>query len=227
MANVVAKIMLKMKLVSTDKVVFVNNSLELLGSFVGQTPQKVDDKVKEAAGGVIFIDEAYSISQEGTGSSKSYGKEAIDTIMKHLDPPTAVFIFAGYDKPMSDFMKMNEGLSRRIPFRYSFEPYTNEQLTQIFYVMCHEKGETLDEDLRSNFMEILESLPKEIVESQNAALVSNWVSFAQMERDDRIDIVEAEKNPAIASLLCHVDFDKAAVKLQQMSVDELRTALAR
>lgn len=59
MANLVSKIMLKMKLVSSDKVVFVNNSLELLGSYVGQTPAKVDAKVMEAKGGIVFIDEAY------------------------------------------------------------------------------------------------------------------------------------------------------------------------
>lgn len=57
MANLVSKIMLKMKLVSSDKVVFVNNSLELLGSYVGQTPAKVDAKVMEAKGGIVFIDE--------------------------------------------------------------------------------------------------------------------------------------------------------------------------
>lgn len=57
MANLVSKIMLKMKLVSSDKVVFVNNALELLGSYVGQTPAKVDAKVAEAAGGIFFIDE--------------------------------------------------------------------------------------------------------------------------------------------------------------------------
>ena len=61
MANLVAKIMLKMKLVSSDKVVFVNNALELLGSYVGQTPAKVDAKVAEAKGGILFVDEAYSV----------------------------------------------------------------------------------------------------------------------------------------------------------------------
>jgi hypothetical protein len=55
MANLVSKIMLKMKLLSSDKVVFVNNSLELIGSYVGQTPAKVDAKVGEAKGGIIFI----------------------------------------------------------------------------------------------------------------------------------------------------------------------------
>ncbi len=219
MANVVAKIMLKMRLVSTDKVVFVNNSLELLGSYVGQTPAKVDAKVEEAKGGVIFIDEAYSIVKDGgsrEGSSGSFGREAIDTIMKHLDPPSCVFIFAGYEKPMNEFLRVNEGLARRIPYRYSFDPYSEDQLMQIFLVMCESKGESLEDGLDLRFRTMLNALPKELVDSQNAGLIANWLSFAQMERDDRISIEEAEKNPAIASLLTADDFDSAIPKLKEM-----------
>ena len=135
MANVVAKLLLRMGLVRSESVVFVNNSLELLGSYVGQTPQKVDAKVAEAAGGVLFIDEAYSIVKEGGGrdggSGSSFGKEAIDTLMKHLDPPTCVMIFAGYTKEMEDFLSVNPGLARRIPYRYTFNAYTHEQLMQV------------------------------------------------------------------------------------------------
>ena len=135
MANVVAKLLLRMGLVRSESVVFVNNSLELLGSYVGQTPQKVDAKVSEAAGGVLFIDEAYSIVKEGGGrdgsSGSSFGKEAIDTLMKHLDPPTCVMIFAGYSKEMEDFLSVNPGLARRIPYRYNFQAYTMDQLLQV------------------------------------------------------------------------------------------------
>jgi stage V sporulation protein K len=146
MANVVSKLLLAMQLVRTSSVVFVNNSLELLGSYVGQTPQKVDAKVAEAAGGVLFIDEAYSIVKEGggrEGSGASFGKEAIDTLMKHLDPPSCVMIFAGYEQQMEDFLSVNPGLARRIPYRYHFHAYDQQQLMQIFTVMAQAKGETL------------------------------------------------------------------------------------
>ena len=146
MANVVSKLLLSMQLVRTSSVVFVNNSLELLGSYVGQTPQKVDAKVQEAAGGVLFIDEAYSIVKEGggrDGSGASFGKEAIDTLMKHLDPPSCVMIFAGYEQQMEDFLSVNPGLARRIPYRYHFHAYDAQQLQEIFTVMAQAKGETL------------------------------------------------------------------------------------
>jgi len=105
MANLVAGIMVKMQLIQSDKVVFVNNALDLVGQYVGQTPAKVDAKVEEARGGVLFIDEAYSINPKSSESKGSFGKEAIETIMKHLDPPTCVFIFAGYEEPMEEFLK--------------------------------------------------------------------------------------------------------------------------
>lgn len=72
---------------------------------------------------------------------EQFGREAIDTIMKHMDPSSCVFIFAGYEKPMEDFLRVNEGLARRIPYRYQVEAYNIDQFCQIFNVMCDSKWE--------------------------------------------------------------------------------------
>jgi len=217
MAKVVSKIMLKMKILSKDRIVFVNNALELTAGFVGQTAPKVDAKVAEAKGGIIFIDEAYSLVAGNDGGEQNpFGKEAIDTIMKHLDPPTAVFIFAGYERPMNDFLKANEGLSRRIPYRFKFEPYNHKQLADILKIMCEEKGETLDTGLLEQFPKMLEELPETLIASQNAAIVTNWLSFAQIERDSRIDIDAVTEKPEIATLLTHEDFEATKSKLIKM-----------
>lgn len=213
MANLISKIMLKMELVKNDKVVFVNNALELLAGYAGQTPKKVDDKVAEAEGGVIFIDEAYSIVKSDEHRQDSFGKEAIETIMKHLDPPTCVFIFAGYEKPMNDFLDVNAGLSRRIPYRYKFDAYTIPQLTQIFEVMCKSKHEVLDEGLLAKIPAMIGRFDESIRLEQNAGLISNWLNFAEMERDDRVDLTAAAKNPALASLLLEEDMEAGFQKL--------------
>lgn len=237
MANLVSKIMLKMKLVSSDKVVFVNNSLELIGSYVGQTPAKVDAKVNEAKGGIVFIDEAYSIVKGGgerDSNGGQFGREAIDTLMKHMDPPTAVFIFAGYEKPMEDFLRVNEGLARRIPYRYTFDAYTIEQLCQIFRVMCDSKGEmiSLEEaaapspsspaDVDAQVASLLGSIDPYMLSTQNAGLIANWLAFAQGERDDRVDIEEAMANPDLASTLTLADLESALVRVKEMKGAEPR-----
>jgi stage V sporulation protein K len=216
MANLVAKVMVKMGLTTTPKVVFVNNALDLLAGYAGQTAGKVDDKVKEAEGGVLFIDEAYSIVQNE--SKESFGREAIDTIMKHLDPPACVFIFAGYVDPMADFVRMNDGLSRRIPFRYTFNPYSVDELLQICKVMSEAKGERLADDVMqpAHLPALIEAVNVDARETHNAGLISNLVSFSQIERDCRIDIEEAQRNPAIACTLAWADFAAAWPKLERM-----------
>jgi stage V sporulation protein K len=214
MAKVVSKIMLKMKLVQNDKIVFVNNALELIGKYIGHTPGKVDEKVEEAKGGILFIDEAYSIVKENENAS--YGTEAIDTIMKHLDPPSCVFIFAGYEKPMEEFLKANAGMARRIPYRFDFKPYDKEELKSILEVMVIEKNETLHPELKEKFLNILSDVPQDLIDSQNAGLISNWLSFAQLERDDRVSIDEAKKNPTILHTLTLHDFESALPKILKM-----------
>jgi len=219
MANLVSKIMVKMKLIETDNVVFVDNALDLIVGYVGQTPAKVDDTVFEAKGGVLFIDEAYSIVKSSASQKDSFGKEAIETIMKHLDPPTCVFIFAGYQKEMDEFLKVNPGLARRIPYRYTFEAYSDEQLFDIFKVMCQAKSEDVAEDLVQGFPGLIGSIEQEQKLTQNAGLINNWISFAQMERDDRITIEEAQANPDLASLLVLADFQNCTDKINSMKND--------
>lgn len=231
MANLVAKIFCKMGLTQNNKVIFVNNSLELVAEYLGQTPAKVDKKVAEAKGGVIFIDEAYSLiggagsgghgKNGGTSSSSesctnAFGKEAIDTIMKHLDPPTCVFIFAGYTDAMDNFLRMNDGLARRIPYRYVFESYTSEQLFEILKVMCKSKNEILHEDIIKEFLNLLNQIPLVQKNTQNGGLINNWLSFAQFERDTRINIDDAIKNPEITRLLTLIDFKQTIPKILSM-----------
>lgn len=110
--------------------------------------------------------QAYSIVKER--DKDSFGKEAIETIMKHLDPPTCVFIFAGYQKPMDDFLQVNQGLARRIPYRYNFHAYNDSDLTKIFSVMCDAKAEILGPDVLANFPKLLAQVSPHQRATQNA-----------------------------------------------------------
>ena len=173
----------------------------------------------------LFL-QAYSIVKGGgdrDSNGGQFGREAIDTIMKHMDPPTVVFIFAGYEKPMEDFLRVNEGLARRIPYRYQFDAYSVDQLVQIFGVMLHSKGEMLERGVDEHVGDLLRSVDAEMRATQNAGLVLNWISFAQGERDDRVDIDAALADPDLASTLALSDLTAALVRVKAMKGAEKRS----
>ena len=216
MAKVMAKIMVKMGLLDTNKVIFVNNALELIAGHVGHTAPRVDAKCNEAAGGVLFIDEAYSIAGKSgsSDSTSSFHREAIDTLMKHLDPPTCVFIFAGYEKEMGEFLGGNQGLARRIPFRYNFEAYSPHDLSKILLHMIAAKGESVDQGMGRKLEKLLkEKIPQQMRETQNAGLIGNWLAFAQMHRDSHLDLNKAQKSPHLA---CHLSLDNFKGSLERL-----------
>jgi SpoVK/Ycf46/Vps4 family AAA+-type ATPase len=105
----------------------------LVGKFVGQTAPKVREKVKEALGSILFIDEAYSIF--GGEDKVDFGHEAVSTLVKEMEDnrDKLIVIMAGYPKEMETFMNMNPGLLERVPYKIEFENYSAKDLTEIFF----------------------------------------------------------------------------------------------
>lgn len=106
---------------------------QLIGEYLGQTAVKTEQVLKSAIGGVLFIDEAYSLGNSGEGDS--YSKECIDTINKFLSEHTKNFvcIIAGYPEQLQNcFFSKNPGLDRRFPWKYNLTPYKPDELNQIF-----------------------------------------------------------------------------------------------
>lgn len=111
---------------------------DLVGEYIGQTAQKTRAIIQKAVGGILFIDEAYSLAR---GGEKDFGKEAIDTLVKHMedDHDDFVLILAGYPYEMEQFLSLNPGLKSRFPFILDFEDYAVDQLLQIAKKMLHER----------------------------------------------------------------------------------------
>ena len=108
---------------------------ELVGKYLGETSIKTGKVLKDSIGGVLFIDEAYSLGNSGEKDSDSYSKECIDTINKFLSENTKNFvcIIAGYPEELDTcFFNKNPGLDRRFPWKYNLEPYKPEELNQIY-----------------------------------------------------------------------------------------------
>lgn len=118
---------------------------DLVGEYIGHTAQKTRDLIKKANGGILFIDEAYSL---GRGGEKDFGKEAIDTLVKHMEDKSHEFvlILAGYSREMDYFLSLNPGLQSRFPIIIEFPDYTVDQLMEIGRRIALEKEYRFTQD---------------------------------------------------------------------------------
>ena len=117
---------------------------DLVGRYTGHTAPLTNSVIESALGGVLFIDEAYSLYR---GEQDSFGLEAIDTLVKGMEDhrDELVVILAGYTREMETFLTANSGLASRFPNRIEFPDYTAEELLQITQVLAKNKGYTLAE----------------------------------------------------------------------------------
>ncbi len=136
-ARIYAKILHAIGLTKTDNFVEVSRS-DLVAGYVGQTAEKTKKVCESAYGGVLFIDEAYSLAS--TSSPGDFGKEALATLIKEMEDnrDKLVVILAGYTKEMNEFMNVNSGLQSRIGKFIEFEDYTPDELWEIFDSLLHE-----------------------------------------------------------------------------------------
>lgn len=138
-ARLLARIYKKIGVLSKGQLVEVDRA-GLVGGYVGQTALKTADVINSALGGVLFIDEAYSLTPEN--SVNDYGAEAIDTIVKGMEDnrKDLVVIVAGYPELMQRFLSSNPGLKSRFNKFIHFRDYTPDELTQIFSTFCEKSG---------------------------------------------------------------------------------------
>lgn len=134
-ARLLGKIFRAMGLLEKGHVVEVDRS-GLVGQYIGETALKTDKLVKEALGGVLFIDEAYTLVKKGDSSSQDFGKEAIDTLLKRMEDNAGnlVVIAAGYPDEMDGFIDSNPGMKSRFTHYFDFEDYSPDELIEIFLI---------------------------------------------------------------------------------------------
>ena len=155
-ARLLSKIYNKIGLLSKGHLVETDRSC-LVGGYVGQTAIKTKAVIDEAMGGILFIDEAYSLAST---SENDYGKEAIDTILKAMEDnrDDLIVIVAGYPALMDRFLHSNPGLESRFNKFIYFDDYTAEELYDIFMLMCEEANLVLDkpaEDYLRKYLELM------------------------------------------------------------------------
>lgn len=136
-ARTLAKIYYDMNILSKGHFIEAERA-DLVGEYIGQTAQKTRAIIQKAMGGILFIDEAYSLAR---GGEKDFGKEAIDTLVKHMEDnhDDFVLILAGYPYEMDRFLTFNPGLESRFPFILEFDNYEADQLMEIASRMAKER----------------------------------------------------------------------------------------
>ncbi|SDB92851.1 AAA family ATPase [Shouchella lonarensis] len=142
-ARLIASFLHDMKVLSKGHFLEVERA-DLVGEYIGHTAQKTREVLKQANGGVLFIDEAYALSR---GGEKDFGKEAIDTLVKGMEDKANEFvlIIAGYCEEMDYFMSLNPGLPSRFPIAVTFPNYTVDQLMDMLRNMAKERDYVLVE----------------------------------------------------------------------------------
>lgn len=159
-ARLVAKIYKELGLLSKGNFVETDRS-GLVAGFVGQTAIKVKEVIEKSLGGVLFIDEAYSLTNHGI--TNDFGGEAVDTLVKMMEDhrDDLVIIVAGYHQEMQNFLKSNTGLVSRFNKFIDFPDYTLEELMQILDSMAEKSGVTLEEEAKKKIEEKIRNLLEE------------------------------------------------------------------
>jgi SpoVK/Ycf46/Vps4 family AAA+-type ATPase len=154
-ARLVGGIYAALGLLSKGQLVEVDRS-ELVAGYLGQTAMKTAEVVASAAGGVLFIDEAYSLAGD------QYGTEATDTLVKEMEDrrDDLVLIVAGYPDPMALFISQNPGLASRFRTTIEFADYTDEELISIFVTLAGTADYDVGDDTRRRFESILLTTPR-------------------------------------------------------------------
>jgi SpoVK/Ycf46/Vps4 family AAA+-type ATPase len=136
---------------------------DLVAQYVGATALKTTERFEEACGGVLFIDEAYTLSASSGGSGPDFGKEAIDTLVKLMEDrrDDVVVIVAGYSHEMSQFLDSNVGLASRFSRTVEFENYSPAELVEIMELTCQSHNYALDHDARALLATYFEKIPRD------------------------------------------------------------------
>lgn len=182
-ARLFARIMRENGLLSRGHLVEVGRG-DLVGKYVGWTAQTVQKRFEQAEGGVLFIDEAYSLVDARSGS---YGDETINTIVQEMENyrDDMVVIFAGYPDRMEEFLQKNPGLRSRIAYHVPFADYSVEELCSIAALAARKKGLHLGDRAQEKLASVFETARKQM-DFGNGRYVRNILEKAKMAQATRL-----------------------------------------
>lgn len=184
-ARILAKIYRKIGILSKGQLVEVDRA-GLVAGYVGQTAIKTSEVINNAIGGILFIDEAYTLSMN------DYGKEAIDTILKAMEDnrDDLIVIVAGYPEPIKKFLKSNPGLESRFNTFINFEDYNSAELLEILLTMTKKNNYKVNPKITSRLKEYFADMCTHKSDNfANARSVRNFFENAVKKQANRISAI--------------------------------------
>ncbi len=193
-ARKLGQVLQSVGVLSSSKVIEASRA-SMVGKYMGETPKLVNGLIERAQGGVLFIDEAYTLSQ----SNDQYGREAIDTLMKCMEDDCGKFvcIVAGYKNEMDEFLNANPGLGSRFNYRLHIEDYTVAELSQIYINMVSKKQYVLAPDAKLALMKcIMQMCHDKTASFGNAREIRNLVQTTLQRLSARVtDMPSGKRTP--------------------------------
>ncbi|MCR5626638.1 MAG: AAA family ATPase, partial [Lachnospiraceae bacterium] len=184
-ARIIGEIYISLGLLPGNKEGLVEcNSTDLVGQYIGEAQKLTTDMINRAMGGVLFIDEAYGLTQN------QFGKEAITVLIKAMEDyrDSIIVIFAGYTREMDEFLDSNTGLRSRIGRHIVFEDYSSDELATIFRSMVKADKRILDKNVDDVLAELINSRSK-AADFGNARGVRGILQQVEQAQDERISAI--------------------------------------
>ncbi|MEV4101939.1 AAA family ATPase [Nonomuraea sp. NPDC049649] len=219
-ARVLGRVFAALGLLARPDVVEAHRA-DLVGQHLGATAIKTNELVDRALGGVLFIDEAYSLVNPGYSGGDAFGAEAVQTLLKRAEDERdrLVIVLAGYQREMDAFLATNPGLASRFNQRVAFPSYSPRELTEIAVLLAEQAGDRFDDEALNDLDEVFTWVCEErlIDGLGNGRFARSLFERAAMRRDVRLAAAASADKPASAAELTTITSDDVRTAVDELS----------
>jgi type VII secretion ATPase EccA len=219
-ARVVANILAGLGVIAEPKLVETSRK-DFVAEYEGQSSVKTARTIDRALGGVLFIDEAYTLVQERDGRADPFGTEALDTLLARMenDRDRLVVIIAGYSADIDRLLEVNDGLRSRFSTRVEFDSYSSDEIVEIAKVLAASNDSTLSEEAGKRVLEAATLLSQRTLNGKPALDIAGNGRYARQ-------LVEAGEQYRDMRLARSVEFDSLGVEqLSEINGEDMSEAI--